>query len=62
MTRFAFPEPYGPDRPLSDSQRALLDALVDTDRVWTSGDDEARRVLEDCGLPQDREACRALVT
>jgi hypothetical protein len=62
VTRFAFPEPHGPDHPLSDSQRALLEALVETDRVWSSGDDEARRVLEDCGLPRDREECRALVT
>lgn len=54
----AFPLPYAPGRPLTDSQRAFLLALSDQDDCWGN---VANCVswLRSAGLPTEREGLRA---
>ncbi|MEV6929767.1 hypothetical protein AB0M46_35480 [Dactylosporangium sp. NPDC051485] len=60
IVRFAFAEPYGPGRPLTDSQRALLRALVVNDQLWDPKNGSCGLVFKEAGLPRDRDACRQL--
>ncbi|MFY1626993.1 MULTISPECIES: hypothetical protein [Micromonospora] len=60
LVRFAFAEPHGPRRPLTDSQRALLRALVINDQLWDPKNGNCGLVFKEAGLPHDRDACRQL--
>jgi hypothetical protein len=63
LVRFAFPEPYGERRPLTDTQRALLEALVanDDQQLWDPTNGSCGLVFTTAGLPHSRDACRRLV-
>ncbi|MFD8076018.1 HEAT repeat domain-containing protein [Streptomyces sp. NPDC059718] len=56
----AFPTPYAPGRPLTEAQRAFLEALVGQDACWGT---IANRVawLRAAGLPTEREPLRDLL-
>lgn len=56
----AFPTPYAPGRPLTEAQRAFLEALVGQDACWGT---MANRVswLRAAGLPTEREPLRDLL-
>jgi hypothetical protein len=60
LVRFAFAEPHGPRRPLTDSQRALLRALAVNDQLWDPKNGNCGLVFKEAGLPRDRDACRQL--
>jgi hypothetical protein len=61
VVRFAFAEPYSSCRPLTSSQRALLEALVANDHLWSPGMPDVQQIFKDAGLPHDRDACRTLL-
>jgi hypothetical protein len=61
LVRFAFAQPYGRDRPLTDSQRSLLRALVANDRLWDPKNGSCALVFKQAGLPHERNACDQLV-
>ncbi|MFE0627884.1 HEAT repeat domain-containing protein [Streptomyces sp. NPDC058864] len=56
----AFPTPYAPGRPLTDAQRAFLQALADREECWGN---IANRVswLRSAGLPTERDPLRDLL-
>jgi hypothetical protein len=60
LVRFAFAEPYGEGRPLTDAQRALLRALVANDQLWDPTNGSCGLVFTQAGLPRSRSACRQL--
>lgn len=60
LVRFAFPEPPGKHRPLTDPQRALLRALVGNDELWDQMNGSCGLVFKQAGLPHSRGACRRL--
>ncbi len=62
LVRFAFAEPYGQRRPLTDSQRALLRALVANHQVWDPKNGSCGLVFTQAGLPRSRVACRQLAS
>lgn len=56
----AFPTGYDPARPLTPAQRDLLRALTANDRCWGNIGNKYMW-LRDTGLPEQREAIRALL-
>ncbi|WP_433348941.1 hypothetical protein [Micromonospora sp. CA-111912] len=60
LVGFAFAEPYGEGRPLTDTQRALLRALVANDQLWDPKNGSSGFVFTQAGLPSSRTACRQL--
>ncbi|MFI6784843.1 hypothetical protein [Micromonospora sp. NPDC050276] len=62
LVRFAFAEPYGQRRPLTDPQRALLRALAANDHLWDPKNGSCRLVFTQAGLPHSRVACRQLAS
>ncbi|RGC65373.1 hypothetical protein C5N14_28925 [Micromonospora sp. MW-13] len=60
LVRFAFPKPYAKHRPLTESQRALLGALVTNDELWNPINGSCGLVFKEAGLPHSRGACRRL--
>ncbi|WP_208648700.1 hypothetical protein [Micromonospora inaquosa] len=60
LVRFAFPEPYGKGRSLTEPQRALLRALVTNDELWDPMNGNCLLVFKQAGLPHDRSMCRRL--
>ena len=54
----AFPEPYSHRQPLSPSQRAFLQALVNNEAVWSKVLGNPKPWFKRVGLPYDRDACR----
>ncbi|MEU1244214.1 hypothetical protein ABZ388_28010 [Micromonospora parva] len=62
LVRFAFAEPYGQRRPLTDPQRALLRALVANEHLWDPKNGSCGLVFREAGLPHSRVACRQLAS
>lgn len=60
LVRFAFPRPYAKRWPLTESQRALVRALVTNDRLWEPTNGSCGLVFKEAGLPRSRGACRRL--
>ncbi|WCN79405.1 hypothetical protein [Micromonospora sp. LH3U1] len=60
LVGYAFPQPYGKRRPLTEPQRALLRALVSNDALWTPTNGSCALVFKEAGLPYDRSACHRL--
>lgn len=60
LVLFAFPKPYDKRRPLTDSQRALLRALVANGQLWDPMNGSCGLVFKQAGLPHNRGACRRL--
>jgi hypothetical protein len=60
LVRFAFPNPYGKHRPLTDPQRPLIRALVANDTLWDPMNGSRGLVFKQAGLPHSRSACRRL--
>lgn len=61
LVRFAFPGPYAKHRPLTETQRALVQALVTNDEVWNPTNGSCGLVFKEAGLPRSPGACRRLV-
>ncbi|MFD0585767.1 RHS repeat-associated core domain-containing protein [Dactylosporangium darangshiense] len=61
LLRVAFP-PGWPQRPLTGNQREFLRRLVDNDDIWGERAESAMPYFAAVGLPEDREACRAIAT
>lgn len=60
LVRFAFAEPRRECQPLTDSQRALLRALVANEQLWDPKNGNCGLVFKQAGLPHDRDSCRRL--
>ncbi|MFD0782867.1 hypothetical protein [Micromonospora avicenniae] len=60
LVRFAFPTPYGKGRPLTETQRVLLRALVANDQLWDATNGSCSLVFRQAGLPHSRAGCRRL--
>lgn len=63
LVGFAFPEPYGQRRPLTNAQRGLVRALVANDdkQLWNPKNASCGLVFRRAGLRHNRDACRQLV-
>ncbi|MFD9565337.1 hypothetical protein [Streptomyces sp. NPDC059994] len=55
----AFPRPHPVGTPLSPAQRTYLSAVLDREELWRAV--SAEPWFRGAGLPEDRDACRALV-
>jgi hypothetical protein len=60
LLRLAFP-PGWQHRPLGGNQREFLRRLVDNDTIWGEQAKYTMPCFAQVGLPEDREACRAIV-